>query len=178
MSCSGKIAVHSCPLLCLQGQVAKFASGLFYCWSSLCNNNMATNLLMFTFSYDIRSVATSACWVLNADVLAGNAVRQRLLIEVSKDSGERWYSGFNFSYFDLPFPTRYCIPFVRSGLYQLVIPVKGFRVSAHDLDSHCIRFCPSAWTPRFRRVELCIANARTTLAFSAVAPSWSYFCCC
>jgi len=24
---------------------------------------------------------------------------------------------------------------------------------AHDLDSHCIRFCPSAWTPRFQRVE-------------------------
>jgi len=60
------------------------------------------------------------------------------------------YSGFNFSHYDLPFPTRYCIPYVRSGLYQLVIRVKGFRVSAHDLDSHCmIRFCPSAWTPRF-----------------------------
>ena len=47
------------------------------------------------------------------------------------------YSGFNFSHYDLPFPTRYCIPYVRSGLYQLVIPVKGFRVSAHDLDTHC-----------------------------------------
>jgi len=43
---------------------------------------------------------------------------------------------------------------------------------AHHLDSHCaFRFCPSAWTPRFERVELCIANARTTLAVSAVAPS-------
>ena len=81
------------------------------------------------------------------------------------------YSGFNFSHYDLPFPTRYCIPYMRSGLYQLVIRVKGFRVSAHDLDSHCIRFCPSAWTPRFERVELCIASARTTLAVSAVAPS-------
>ena len=82
------------------------------------------------------------------------------------------YSGFNFWHYDLPFPTRYCIPFVRSGLYQLVIRVKGFRVSAHDLDSHCIiRFCPSAWTPRFQEVELCIASARTTLAVSAVAPS-------
>ena len=84
----------------------------------------------------------------------------------------RRYSGFNFSHYDLPFPTRYCIPFVRSGLYQFVIRVKGFRVSAHDLDSHCIiRFCPSAWTPRFQRVELCTASARTTLAVSAVAPS-------
>ena len=62
------------------------------------------------------------------------------------------YSGFNFSHYDLPFPTRYCIPFVRSGVYQLVIRVKGFRVSAHDLDTHCmIRFCPSAWTPRFQK---------------------------
>ena len=45
---------------------------------------------------------------------------------------------------------------------------------AHDLDSHCIRFCPSAWAPRFQRVELCIASARTTLAVSAVAPSKSF----
>jgi len=45
-----------------------------------------------------------------------------------------YYSGFNFSHYDLPFPTRYSIPYVRSGLYQLVIRVKGFRVSAHDLD--------------------------------------------
>ena len=42
---------------------------------------------------------------------------------------------------------------------------------AHDLDLHCIRFCPSAWTPRFQRVVLCIASARTSLAVSAVAPS-------
>ena len=46
------------------------------------------------------------------------------------------YCGFAFSHYDLPFPTRCCIPFVRSGLYQLVIRVKGIRVSAHDLDSH------------------------------------------
>jgi len=31
---------------------------------------------------------------------------------------------------------------------------------AHDLDSHCIRFCPSTWTPRFERIELCIARHR------------------
>jgi len=29
----------------------------------------------------------------------------------------------------------------------------------------------TAWTPRFQRVEFCIASARTTLALSAVAPS-------
>ena len=81
------------------------------------------------------------------------------------------YSGFTFSHYDLPFPTRYCIPYLRSGLYQLVIRFKGFRVSAHDLDSHCNRFCPSAWTPRFQGVEFCIASAQTTSAVSAVAPS-------
>ena len=49
------------------------------------------------------------------------------------------YSGFNFSHYDLPFPTRYCIPYVRSGLYQLVIRVKGIscvrawpRYALHD----------------------------------------------
>jgi len=50
------------------------------------------------------------------------------------------YSGFTFSHYDLPFPTRYCIPFVRSGLYQLVICVKGIRV--------CALHCVCAW-PRF-----------------------------
>ena len=45
------------------------------------------------------------------------------------------YSGFNFSHYESPFPTRYCIPYVRSDLYQLVIRVKGFRVCA----LHCVR---------------------------------------
>ena len=75
------------------------------------------------------------------------------------------YSGFTFSHYDLPFPTRYRIPYVRSGLYQLFIRVKGFRVYAlHYVRvitsiTHCIRFCPSAWTPRFQWVEFCIASA-------------------
>jgi len=33
--CSGELAVHSCPLLCLQGKVAKLANELFYCSSLL-----------------------------------------------------------------------------------------------------------------------------------------------
>jgi len=33
------------------------------------------------------------------------------------------------------FPTRDCIPYVRSGLSQLVIRIKGFRVCA----LHCVR---------------------------------------
>jgi len=48
------------------------------------------------------------------------------------------YSGFTFSHYDFPFPTRYCIPYVRSGLCQLVIRVKGFRLSVHDLDSYSV----------------------------------------
>jgi len=44
--------------------------------------------------------------------------------------GSFLYSGFNFSHYKLKFPTCYCIPYVRSGLYQLVIRVKGFRVCA------------------------------------------------
>ena len=79
------------------------------------------------------------------------------------------YSGFAFSHYDLPFPTRYCIPFVRSGLYQLAIRVKGFRVSAHDLDSHYSVLSIGVDTTLSERVELCIASARTTLAVSAAA---------
>jgi len=60
-ACSGELAVHSCPLFCLQRQVTKLASGLFYQWSILCSNNMATNLRMFTSSYNIRHFATCDC---------------------------------------------------------------------------------------------------------------------
>jgi len=45
------------------------------------------------------------------------------------------YSGYTSSHYDLPFPARYCIPYVRSGLYRLVIRVKGIRVCA----LHCVR---------------------------------------
>ena len=38
VSYSDEIAVRSCPLLCLQMQVAKLASRLLYCWSLLRNN--------------------------------------------------------------------------------------------------------------------------------------------
>ena len=72
-----------------QGQVAKLASGLFYCWSSMCNNTMATNLLMFTSSYNIVVLPLVT---VNGDIWpAGNAARQWLLIAVSGDVGERWH---------------------------------------------------------------------------------------
>jgi len=54
------LEVHSCPLLCLQRQVAKLSSGLFYCRSLLCDNNTTTNL-MFTSNYDIRRFAACDC---------------------------------------------------------------------------------------------------------------------
>jgi len=96
------------------------------------------------------------------------------------------YSGFTFSHYELPFPTRYCIPYVRSGLYQLIICVKGIRVCA----LHCVRAVTSiriafevlsffsAWTPR------CQESSFVSLAHG---PRWlfllsrhrkSYFCCC
>jgi len=70
------------------------------------------------------------------------------------------YSGFTFSHYDLPFPTRYCIPYVRSGLYQLVIRVKGIRVCAlhcvraNDLDFAFLHWNLSAWSPRFERTAI------------------------
>jgi len=39
------------PLLCLQRWVAEVARGLFYCWSLLRNNNMATNPQRFTLYF-------------------------------------------------------------------------------------------------------------------------------
>jgi len=62
VSCSDEPAVHSDPLICLRRQVAKLACGLFYCYSLLCNNNTASNLLMFTSSYDLKRFAACDCW--------------------------------------------------------------------------------------------------------------------
>ena len=62
VSCSDELAVHSCPLLCLQRWVAKVASGLFYCWSLLRNNNMATNLQRFALYYGSRRFVAWDCW--------------------------------------------------------------------------------------------------------------------
>jgi len=62
MSCNAELAVHSCPLLCLQRQVTKRESGLFYCWPLLRNNNMATNPQSLTSSYRSRSFAACVCW--------------------------------------------------------------------------------------------------------------------
>ena len=73
VSCSNELAVHTCPLLCLQKRVAKVAIGLFYCWSSLRNNSMATNLQRFTLYYG----AGVCCMILlNAHILAVYAARQ------------------------------------------------------------------------------------------------------
>jgi len=61
VSCSDELAVHSWPLLCLQRWVAKVASGLFYCWSLLRNNNMATNLQKFTLYYGSKRFVPWDC---------------------------------------------------------------------------------------------------------------------
>ena len=62
VSCSDELAVHICSFICLQRQVVKLASGLFYRWSLLQNNNMATNLHRFTSSYGSSRFATCDCW--------------------------------------------------------------------------------------------------------------------
>jgi len=63
VSCSDELAVHSCPLLCLQRWVAKVASGFFCCWSLLRNNHMATNLQRFTLYYGGRCFVAWNCWM-------------------------------------------------------------------------------------------------------------------
>jgi len=62
VSCSDELAVHSCPLLCLQRWVAKVASGLFYCWTLLRNDTMARNLQKFTLYYGSRHFVAWDCW--------------------------------------------------------------------------------------------------------------------
>jgi len=56
------LAVHSCTLLRLHWWVAKVASGLFYCWSLLRNNNMAINLQKFTLYCGSRRFVAWGCW--------------------------------------------------------------------------------------------------------------------
>ena len=62
MSCSDELAVHWCPLLCLQRQVAKVVSGLFYCWFLLRNNTVATHLQRFTLNYVSRRFVAWDSW--------------------------------------------------------------------------------------------------------------------
>ena len=46
VSCSDELlTVHSCPLICLQRQIAKLGKELFYYWTLLRNNNMSTTIL-------------------------------------------------------------------------------------------------------------------------------------
>jgi len=60
----------------------KVANGLFYCWSLLRNNNMATNVPRLTSCYGSRRFVCIC--LLNADFLSGNATRQWRLIAVSQ----------------------------------------------------------------------------------------------
>jgi len=75
VSFGDELVVHSCLLLCLQREVVKVARALFYCWSVLRNNTMATNLQRFTLCYDSSRFVASGSWLLNADILAGDATR-------------------------------------------------------------------------------------------------------
>ena len=55
-------SLMSAPLICLQRQVAKLASGLFYCCCLLHNNDLATDLQRFTSNYGRRRCAACDCW--------------------------------------------------------------------------------------------------------------------
>jgi len=50
------------PIPCLQRRVAKVASGLFYCWSLLRNNTVATHLQRFTLNYVSRRFVAWDSW--------------------------------------------------------------------------------------------------------------------
>jgi len=62
VSCSDELAVHSCPLFFLPRKVTKLAIRLFYRWSSLRNNNMATNLQRFISSDGRRRFTACDYW--------------------------------------------------------------------------------------------------------------------
>jgi len=64
--CAGSVQLWACssinPLLCLQRQVAKLTSELFYYWSLLRNNNMVKNLRRCTSSHG--SMRFAACNII------------------------------------------------------------------------------------------------------------------
>jgi len=66
------------------------------------------------------------------------------------------YSGFTFPHCDLPLPTQYCIPYVRSVCINLSFASRDF-VCPHMTSIRIIRFCPSAWTPRFQSESSCVS---------------------
>jgi len=78
------------------------------------------------------------------------------------------------SNYESPFPTRDCILFVRSGLYELVIRVTGIRVRAPLRSCSNLGFALlskfSAWTPRFQWVEFMLSLAH--------GPTWLFLLSC
>jgi len=75
----------SCPILCLQRQFAKLASGLLYSWSLLRNNNTAINLQMLTSSYSSRRFAAwdqgSHCFFFHPDTFFSRPVCLGLIMK-------------------------------------------------------------------------------------------------
>jgi len=62
-------------------------------------------------------------------------LHEELLVSSKHYEQQGSCSGYNFSHYESPFPTRDYIPYVRFGLYQLVTRVKGICVRA----LHCVR---------------------------------------
>ena len=86
VSWNGEIAFHSRPLLCLQRQVTKLASGLFDCWPLLGNNNMATNPQGLASSYSRERESLLAQTLNNFVQIKAKALghRKKLLNRLSR----------------------------------------------------------------------------------------------
>jgi len=75
LRCRAVMSLQFTHVLALPAEAGtKVANGLFYCWSLLRNDNMATNLQRFTSCYGSRRFA--CMWMLNAGFLPSNATRQ------------------------------------------------------------------------------------------------------
>ena len=126
-----------------------------------------TAAYIFRFAYrTVFAVFCVFCFVLaRVPCFICVSVLAKLSTPIFPWGGAFLYSGFTFSHYDLLFPTRYYIPYVRSGLYQLVIRVKGFRVCA----LHCVRvpLRPRKW-PEFRISALELIGVDTTFWESRV----------
>ena len=84
VDCSGVMQRWACcsrMFTICRGKLAKFTSGLFYCWSLWRNNNMATNRRKFTSRYESGRFSACAVWT---QTFSRHAPRQDVTSEVAK----------------------------------------------------------------------------------------------
>jgi len=76
LTCSDELAVHLNQLFCLQRQVAKLGSELFYYWPLLRNNNMAT---IFEDALEVTVVGVLPHVTIERRQLAGNGASETVI---------------------------------------------------------------------------------------------------